>query len=317
MKVFNELNINKGLSLAFGFFDGMHLGHRAVVKRAVDFAKENDVKSAVITFQDHPCCYFYDVQPKYIIKRQDKIKMLESLGVDCVYFLKFDDYLAMMTASEYLEDVIIKHFAPSAISTGFNHFFGAGKTGNVDLLCTMQKDFCYQYFEVSPVLVDEQIVNSTAIREFISQGNVEMVNKMLGYNYFLEETVVEGEKLGRQLGFKTANLYYPDNLVEIGKGVYKVNIEYCGNVYSGIANYGVRPTVTEPRNVTLNSIQGRIDEQTLDSPVKPVLEVHILDFDKDIYGEKIKVNFLNKIRDEKRFNSLDELKAQIQKDIEA
>lgn len=297
MQVFNELNINKGLSLAFGFFDGMHFGHQAVVKSAVDHAKEYGVKSAVITFQDHPCCYFYNVQPKYIITKHDKIKFLEGLGVDYVYFLKFDEYLAMMSASEYLEDVIIKHFAPSAISTGFNHFFGAGKTGDVDLLCTMQKDFCYKYFEVSPVLVDGQIVNSTTIRENIALGNVELVNKMLGYNYFLEETVVEGEKLGRQIGFKTANLYYPNDLVEIGRGVYKANIEYNGNVYSGIANYGIRPTVSTGE--------------------KAVLEVHILDFDKDIYGEKIKVSFLKKIREEKRFNSLDELKAQIAQDIKA
>lgn len=295
MQVFNELNINKRLSLAFGFFDGMHLGHQAVVKKAVDYAKENNAKSAVITFQDHPCCYFYNVEPKYIIKKQDKIKMLGKLGLDYVYFLKFDQYLAMMSASEYLEEVIIKHFAPSAISTGFNHFFGAGKTGDVDLLCTMQKDFCYKYFEVSPVLVNGQIVNSTAIRESIAQGNIELVNKMLGYNYFLEERVVEGEKLGRQIGFKTANLYYPDDLVEIGRGVYKVNIKHDGKTYSGIANYGIRPTVSQAE--------------------KAVLEVHILNFDQDIYGEKIKVNFLKKIRDEKRFNSLDELKEQIQKDI--
>lgn len=295
MQVFNELNINKGLSLAFGFFDGMHLGHQAVVKSAVNHAKENNAKSAVITFQNHPCCFFYNVQPKYIIKKHDKIKFLEELGVDYVYFLKFDEYLAMLSASEYLENVVIKHFAPSAISTGFNHFFGAGKTGNVDLLDTMQNEFCYKYFEVSPILVNGEIVNSTAIRENIAQGNIELVNSMLGYNYFLEDTVVEGEKLGRQIGFKTANLFYPDDLVEIGRGVYKVNVEYEGKTYNGIANYGIRPTVSKEE--------------------KAVLEVHMLNFDKEIYGEKIKVNFLNKIRDEKKFGSLNELKSQIQKDI--
>lgn len=295
MQIFNEITTNKSLSLAFGFFDGVHLGHQAVIKSAVNFAKDNNTKSAVITFQDHPCCFFYDVQPQYIISKHDKIKFLKELGVDYLYFIKFDEYLAMMNASDYLKDVIIKNFAPTAISTGFNHSFGAKKSGDVRFLCTMQNEFCYQYFEVPPVLYNEEVISSTRIREDLALGNIELVNAMLGYEYFLEEIVVEGEKLGRQLGFKTANLIYPDNLVEIGRGVYTVQIQYRGQIYDGIANYGLRPTISD------NS--------------KPVLEVHILNFDEDIYGEKIKVNFIKKIRDEKKFNSLDELKSQIQKDV--
>lgn len=295
MQVFYETNINKGLSLALGFFDGVHIGHRAVIKSAVDFAHENNTKSAVITFQDHPCCFFYDVKPKYITTKHDKIKFLEDLGVDFLYFIKFDEYLAQMNAQDYLREFIIKNFEPKAISTGFNHYFGAKKSGDVHLLSTMQKEYNYKYFEVQPILYNNEIVSSTRIREDITLGNIELVNPMLGYDYFLEETVVEGQRLGRTLGFKTANLVYPENLVEVGKGVYKVTVEYEGKIFKGIANYGLRPTVSQ-------------DE-------KLILEVHILDFDKDIYGEKIKVNFEKKIRDEKKFNSLDELKAQIKKDI--
>lgn len=295
MQIFNEINENKGLSLAFGFFDGVHLGHQAVIKSAVDYAKENNTKSAIITFQDHPCCFFYNVQPKYIIRRHDKVKMFENLGVDYLYILKFDEYLAMMDASNYLKDVVVKNFTPMAISTGFNHSFGAKKSGNVKLLCTMQKEFCYQYFEVAPILYNSEIISSTRIREDLALGNIEMVNAMLGYDYFLEETVVEGQKLGRTIGFKTANLFYPDNLVEIGKGVYKVKVQYNNEIYDGIANYGLRPTIANTD--------------------KPTLEVHILNFDKDIYGEEIKVTFLKKIRDEKKFDSLDELKNQIQRDL--
>lgn len=295
MQIFNEINENKDLSLAFGFFDGVHLGHQAVIKSAVDFAKENNTKSAIITFQDHPCCFFYHVQPKYVITKHDKIKFFENLGVDYLYFIKFDEYLAMMDASAYLKDVIIKNFEPSAISTGFNHSFGAKKSGNVHLLCTMQKEFCYQYFEVPPVLHNSEIISSTRIREDLALGNIELVNSMLGYEYFLEETVVEGEKLGRKLGFKTANLIYPENLVEVGRGVYQVSVEHDGNTYKGIANYGIRPTVADGE--------------------KSTLEVHILNFDKEIYGEKIKVTFLKKIREEKKFNSLEELKTQIQEDV--
>ena len=295
MQIFDEIGENKGLSLAFGFFDGMHLGHKEVIKSAVDFARENSTKSAVVTFQDHPCCFFYHVQPKYIMSRNDKIKMFEELGIDYLYFLKFDEYLAMMDASEYLKDVIVKNFAPKAISTGFNHYFGAKKSGDVKLLCNLQKDFCYTYFEVPSVQYNSEPISSTRIRDDLAFGNIETVNAMLGYNYFLEETVVEGQRLGRKLGFSTANLVYPDDLVEVGRGVYKVQAEYKGEIFDGIANYGLRPTVGETS--------------------KSILEVHILNFNKNIYGEKIKVNFLKKIREEKKFNSLDELKAQITKDI--
>lgn len=297
MQIFNELNENKGLSLAFGFFDGVHIGHQAVIKSAVNFGNECNAKSAVITFQDHPCCFFYNLQPKYIIKKADKIKLFEKLGVDYLYFIKFDEYLAMMEASDYLKDVIIKNFEPVAISTGFNHFFGAKRSGNVQLLCTMQKEFCYQYFEVQPVLYNSEIVSSTRIRDDLALGNIEVVNAMLGYNYFLEEKVVEGDKIGRQIGFKTANLIYPENLIDIGRGVYKVSVDYNGQIYDGIANYGLRPTVSNNG--------------------KAVLEVHILNFDKEIYGENIKVTFFKKIRDEKKFNSLDELKLQIKEDIKS
>lgn len=295
MQIFDELNINKGLSLAFGFFDGVHIGHQAVLKSAVDFAKQNNTKSAVITFQDHPCCYFYHVQPQYIITKHDKIKFFESLGVNYLYFIKFDERLAMMSASEYMQEVIMNNFAPTAISTGFNHFFGAKKTGDVNYLKQMQDELNYKYFEVPPVLYNSEIVSSTRIREDIALGNIEFVNAMLGYDYFLEETVVNGQRIGRTMGFKSANLMYSGDLVEIGKGVYKVKVEYNGESFDGVANYGLRPTVSQDG--------------------KAVLEVHILNFDKDIYGEKLKVTFLKKIRDEKKFASLDELKLQIQNDI--
>jgi riboflavin kinase/FMN adenylyltransferase len=295
MQVFNELNINKGLSLAFGFFDGVHIGHQAVVKSAVDFAKQNNTKSAIITFQNHPCCFFYDLKPQYIIKKTDKVKLLEDLGLDYLYCLSFDEKLASMNAEEYLKNVIIKNFEPTSITTGFNHFFGAKKSGDVNYLKKMQEELNYKYFEVPPMLYNGEIVSSTRIRDDLSLGNIEMANSMLGYEYFLEETIVHGKQIGRQIGFKTANLIYPDNLINVGRGVYKVSVEYNGEMYKGIANYGLRPTVSQ-------------NEQC-------ALEVHILDFDKEIYGEKIKVRFLKKIRDEKKFNSLDELKYQIEKDI--
>jgi len=297
MKIFNELNENKWLSLAFGFFDGVHLGHQAVIESAVSYAKENDKKSAIITFKNHPCCFFNHIKPKYITKISDKFLLFEKLGVDYVYCLDFDEHLALMSASDYLKEIIINYFEPCAISTGFNHFFGAEKSGNVKFLAKMQESFAYKYIEVPPVLFNNEVISSTRIRENIAIGNIELVNSMLGFEYSIEETVIKGRQIGGTIGFKTANLVYPKDMLEPAFGVYCVNVDYESKMYKGIANFGLRPTV--------------------DNTIHPILEVHILDFDKEIYGEKIRVHFLKKIRDEKKFGSLDELKAQIQKDISA
>lgn len=295
MQIFYELNENKKLSLAFGFFDGIHLGHQAVIESAVSCAKKNGKKSAIITFKNHPCCYFNRIKPKYITKISDKFMFFEKFGVDYVYCLDFSEHFALMSAQNYLNEIIIKYFEPFAISTGFNHYFGAEKTGDVKFLAKYQEQFGYKYFEVSPVLFNNEVISSTRIRENIALGNIEFVNSMLGFEYSLEETVVKGSKIGQIIGFKTANLIYPKNILEPAYGVYSVKVGYNGKIYKGIANFGRRPT--------------------LDKTIHPVLEVHILNFEKEIYGEKIRVYFLKKMRDEKKFSSPEALKNQIQTDI--
>lgn len=295
MQIFNSLNENKGLSIALGFFDGVHLGHQAVIKSAVDFAKKHNSKSAVITFQDHPHCFFHDLNPEYIIKRKEKIDLIKKLGIDYLYFIKFDEELANLSAEDYLKNILIKNFEPIAISTGFNHTFGAKKSGDVNLLNEKQNIYNYLYFEIPPVIQNNEIISSTTIRKKLAQGNIKEVNEMLGYTYGLEETVVYGQQLGRKLGFKTANLIYPKNLITPKNGVYSALVKHNGKTYKAVANNGTRPTI--------------------DKNLPQILEVHILDFDENIYGEKIEVRFLDKIRSEKQFENLDELKAQIQKDV--
>jgi len=297
MEIFNELNDkNKNLSIALGFFDGIHIGHRAVLNSAISYAKQNRVKSAVVTFENHPRCYFSKCIPEYILSKHDKLKMFEELGFDFIYYLRFDERLANMSAKDYLE-TLYKNLEPKAISTGFNHTFGINKEGNSDFLDKNQNLFDYKYFKIEPLKIENNIISSSLIRANLTNGNIEQVNKMLGYKYFLEETVVKGEQIGRTIGFRTANLLYPQHMLNIAKGVYSVEVEYNNKIYKGIANFGMRPS--------------------LENTKIPILEVHILDFNKDIYGEKIKVNFLKKIRDEKKFASLDELKKQIFKDVQA
>lgn len=295
MQIFTELNNNPDLSLALGYFDGVHRGHQKVIKSAVDFARQNGNKSAVITFKDHPCCYFYGVCPKYILTREDRLKHLEVLGVDFVYILDFDADLCKLSASDYLKNVLIANFAPKSISTGFNHYFGAKKSGDADLLTGMQAVYAYKYFEIPPQKLDGATISSTAIRTALSSGEIEAANRMLGYNFTISGKVVEGQQLGRKIGFRTANLLYPPELIDLPFGVYSVIVHYQGEQYKGITNFGIRPTVSDNQKCSL--------------------ETHILDFNEDIYGQEISVEFLRMIRPEKKFASVEELKTQIEHDI--
>ncbi len=291
MQVFYELNQNNNLALALGYFDGVHLGHQKVIKSAVEFAHQNNTKSAVITFKDHPCCYFYGVCPKYILSRKQREEEIAKLGVDFLYELDFDETLAGLSAEEYLKNILIKYFSPVAISTGFNHHFGVKKSGDAEFLKKNQSKYSYKYFEIPPQKIHDEIISSTTIRNYLQKGDITNANKMLGKDFSITGEVIEGQKLGRGIGFRTANLIYPTEIVDIPFGVYQVETTYG----KGITNFGIRPTVSNTE--------------------KAVLETHILDFDKDIYGKTIRVEFIKMLRREQKFNSVDELKKQIQSDI--
>ena len=291
MQKFSELNQKQNLAIALGYFDGVHIGNRAVIKSAVDFAKKNNTKSAVITFSDHPYCYFKGVCPKYILTREEREKRIASLGIDYLYELNFEDF-AHLTAKEYLNNILINHFHPISISTGWNHNFGKNKSGNVNFLEEQAKNYNYKYFKIPPQKINNEIISSTEIRKLLSKGNIEKANLMLGQNFSIEGEIVKGNQIGRTIGFRTANLVYPPELIELPYGVYAVDTTYG----KGIANFGIRPTINGSHTS---------------------LEAHILNFEKDIYGEIINVNFNKMIRTEKKFPSLDALKKQINLDIKS
>ncbi len=295
MQILHDLSENPNLSLALGYFDGVHIGHQAVIKNAVNYAKQNGGKSAVITFKDHPCCFFHGVCPKYILTREYREKFIADLGVDYLYELDFEK-LAGLSAEEYLENILIKHFSPKSISTGFNHNFGHNKTGDVKFLEQESIKYNYKYFALPPQKYDGEVISSTKIRKLLSDGQIDTANKMLGRNFIIEGTVIKGRQIGRTIGFRTANILYPIELIDIPFGVYSVLVNYASQTYQGIANFGVRPTVNG---------QGAL------------LEVHIIDFEKDIYGEVLEVKFIKMLRTERKFDSLDSLKQQISRDIKS
>lgn len=299
MQIYKELNKNPNLSLALGFFDGVHLGHKAVIESAVEFAKKHGNKSAVITFSDHPCCYFWGVCPQYILSREAREKKIAQLGVDYLYELEFES-IAGLTAQDYLKDVLVNYFTPLSISTGWNHNFGCNKSGNVKFLHNNSKKYGYEYFELTPQKFNNEIISSTSIRKLLAKGNIEKANAMLDYKFSIKGKIVKGNQIGRKIGFKTANLEYPPELINLPFGVYSVEVTFQSTPstvkHKAIANFGTRPTVNGSR---------------------AILEVHILDFDKDIYGETIIVEFNKMIRPERKFTSLDALKSQIEFDIKS
>lgn len=295
MEIFTEFNKQENLSVVLGFFDGIHQGHKVVINTAVEYARKNGLKSALVTFNDSPSNFFSKKISKYILTKSEKFKFIEDLGIDYLYVLNFDETLSKMTAADYLKN-LVENLCPRAITTGYNHYFGYNKSGGPDYLKLMQKEYGYQYLEVAPVKTKQGVISSSRIKEALISGDLDLANTMLGYRFYVKNDVIEGAKLGRTIGFKTANLDFPKEIIELSNGVYAVEVKVDDKKYIGIANYGRKPTVT---NVT-----------------KKILEVHIFNFDENIYGKSIKVSFLNKIREEKKFQSLLELKTQIVKDIE-
>jgi len=296
MEILNKLeNINnEDLCVILGFFDGIHQGHKIVISKGVDWAKENNTKTAIITFDNAPAVYLKNKKPQYILTEEEKYSKLEQLGIDYLFVLNFDEKLSKINASDYLK-FLIEKISPKAIITGENHFFGFNKSGNSDYLNLMKKEYNYEYFAIPSIKFQNMTVSSSKIRENLEIGDIPQANLLLGYRFFIKSNVEKGKQLGQKIGFRTANLSYPKNIVEIPTGVYAVEVEIDEKKYIGIANYGSNPTITN-------------DD-------KKILEVHILNFEENIYNKNIKVNFLNKIRDEKKFQSLNELKEQIAKDI--
>lgn len=270
-------------SLILGFFDGVHKGHREVIKTACC-----GVKSVLITFKDSPALYF-GKKVEYILPREKSYEIIKSLGVDEIVEQDFST-LAEISADDYL-GLLVKKYSPVSISTGFNHTFGKGRLGNVEFLIQNQAKYNYKYFCSPACVIDDEVVSSTKIREFLMQGNIEKANEFLDSNFSIKSIVIEGAKLGRKLGFPTANMIYPKGIVRIPYGVYAVKVFNK----PAILNWGVKPTV-----------DGKAE----------LLEVHIPNYEADLYNLPLEIEFIKKIRDEKKFANLDELKHQIKKDVE-
>jgi riboflavin kinase/FMN adenylyltransferase len=288
--------INEELAIALGNFDGIHLGHRALINKTVKKALELKIKSAVFTFDAHPLRILKPeaaADVKIINNNSTKAKIIEELGVDYLFFVKFDKKLANMHEKKFVE-TLKNNFKCKAIVCGYNYTYGRGGHGNVNTLIENKKEFNYEFFVCDKISLHGQDISSSHIRDLIESGNIKAANELLGYNYFLFGKVIKCKQLGRQLGFPTANLEVVDNIC-IRNGVYVSVTTIDGVKYKSVSSIGKNPTVQDK---------------------KRKLETHIFDFDKDIYGEEIYVELIDFIRGENKFNSIEELKKRVYLDMD-
>ena len=280
--------------VALGMFDGVHLGHASVIRRAVEVAKKIGGTSIVFTFSNHPLTILEPKDaPLMIGSRSLRREIVESLGVEVLIEIPFTKELSRKTPEEFL-NLLQEKIAPSYVVTGQNFTFGRYGKGNGRMLLREGENYGFKAEICATVTIGKKNVSSTRIRTLIAEGDLIAANELLGRNFTYVSTVVNGDKRGRKLGFPTANLEIEDSRAMLPNGVYIVEVKVENNFYKGIANIGDNPTF---------------------KVAKRRLEVFIDNFSGDIYGEEIAVGFIKKIRDEKTFASVEELKLQLNEDL--
>lgn len=282
-----------------GFFDGVHRGHQAVLKIVTDLARENECKSVVFTFWPHPRTVLQQDAAKFrlLTSIEEKKRLILSLGIDSVEVLTFDKQFANHTTEEFYRDILINHFGVTHLVIGYDHRVGRDLSQTQEQMIEIANGLGIKTYRVGEFAEEEVIVSSTKIRDYISKGEISKANHFLGYRYGLEGVVVEGQRIGRTIGFPTANirLYEPLKMLP-ADGVYAVWAESSGRVFRGITNIGTRPTIAAGNERTI--------------------ETHLLDFEEDIYGLSLKIEFVCKMRDEQTFASISDLRDQLLKDKE-
>lgn len=286
------------ISLALGFFDGVHKGHQQVIGEAIRFAKEDNVKSAVMTFDPHPSLVLGGRKEDvvYITPMQQKMEILKEMGVDICFVMRFTSEFAKLTPEQFIQFFILDLEAVH-VTAGFDFSFGAKGKGTMALM-EERGQGVFQVTTVDKQSDGEEKISSTRVRTLLKEGEVGEVCRLLGRPFRISGTVVNGDKRGRTIGFPTANVEPELGTFVPARGVYAVRIRVQGELYNGVCNIGYKPTFNDP-----------------DSK-KTTIEVFILDFDKSIYGEMADVEWYQRIRDEQKFSGIDELKQQIERDKE-
>ncbi len=282
--------------VSVGTFDGIHKGHQAIIRRMTDIARENKLVSVIVTFDPHP---------RYVLKKDagklkllsttgEKIEKLAAAGIDYALIINFTEDFAKIPYEDFVKSCLIEDLCAKHIVAGFDHRFGENRSGDHDKLAGLKLKYGFSVTEIKALNDDGSAISSTKIRKLIENREVDQANILLNYTYSLSGKVVMGNKTGRKLGFPTANLLVADpNKLIPGTGAYIVSVEIDGEHYFGMCNIGFKPT---------------FEKQPL------TIETYILNFNKDIYGKNMSVGFISFLRNEKKFDSIDLLKAQLEED---
>jgi len=284
--------------VTIGTFDGVHLGHREVISKLQKISARTSGESVVFTFYPHPRIIVAPQENslRLLTSQEEKIDLLQKIGIDHLVIYPFTEEFSKLSYDEFVKDILVEKMHLNYLVIGYDHKFGQDREGDFLSLKKLSRQYGFEVERTDELLMDNNEVSSTKIRKALDEGDIQKANQYLGYQYILNGRVIEGKQLGRKLGFPTANIETYDIYKLVPRdGVYAVTVELNGLLYKGMLNVGVRPTVNY--NADNRSI-----------------EVHLFDFDGDIYHADITLHFVEKIRNEQKFSGLDELREQLLKD---
>ena len=284
-------------AITIGTFDGVHIGHRKILQRLINSAKEQKLKATVLTFFPHPRMVLQkDSDIKLLSTLEEKKQILEEMGLDQLIIHPFTMEFSRLTATEFVRDLLVNELKAKRIVIGYDHRFGRNRNANINDLMAFGNTLDFEVEEIPAQLIDDVSVSSTKIRKALEEGDIKIANEYLGYHYMLTGTIKKGKGLGKQIDFPTANLHIEEPYKLVPKnGVYVVKANWNGKVVYGMMNIGFNPTV-----------DGK----------KRSKEIHFFDFNENLYDKKIQVALLDRIRDEVKFDSVEALREQLQKDKE-
>ncbi len=294
-----SLQLNRP-SVSIGIFDGVHRGHQNLIARVKDIAAKSHTQTLIVTFWPHPRIVLGKAGPEFklLTSLEEKTGMLASLGVDHLLVVPFTPEFAGQSADHFLNNFLNRCIKPGMVVVGDDLRFGAGGAGNLELLVESGKENGFDVIRLETHTENQERISSTLIRNCLLSGDLQSANNLLGYPYFLSGRVVRGSRIGNTIGFPTANIECEEDFKQIpSDGVYAVRVEWNGNLYNGMLNIGIRPTI--------------------DDHSRKTIEVHLFDVSDDLYHDILKVHFISFLRNEMKFSSLDELKNQLSRDREA
>lgn len=293
IKAIKDIDIEFDTVVTIGNFDGVHKGHQVLIEKTATYAKARGIKSAVFTFLNHPINYFVPEKVKNIFDEKEKERLIEGFGIDYLIDIPFDKAMTQISAEQFIVKILKDKIHAKKIVVGHDFTFARNKEGTVDVLREIGHEYGIEVEIVQPIKINGIRVSSTFIRELISKGRVDEIPQYLGTPYVIEGEIIHGKANGRKMGYPTANISLKDQIINPKNGIYASRVIIDGKKYFGATNVGMNPTV----NGKYLSI-----------------ETNILDFDEDIYGKRVRIEFLEKIRDEKKFESLNELRKQLDLD---